>query len=177
MKGASSPRRRTWPPSSRDWPPPIRVRLADARYLLFSPQRTQRDVDKTVKVGRNVRTFVVGLFPRGSIQLAAPVRQFLKASFSICVHPRHLWINPLERHLRSLDVHHRLGKAKLLDRLADLSPRHRAVEIVPDQPAAGRERVVRFAAVVLTCSKSCLPSMNPGISAVWFTSPVMVSGS
>ena len=56
---------------------------------------------------------------------------------------------PQERHLRPLDVHHRLGEAHRLDRLAHLDPRHRAVEIVPDQPAAGRERVVRLAAVVL----------------------------
>ena len=53
-----------------------------------------------------------------------------------------------KRHLRPLDMHHRLGEPHPLDRLAHLDPRHRAVEIMPDQPAAGRQGSVGLAAIV-----------------------------
>jgi len=53
-----------------------------------------------------------------------------------------------EGDLGSLDVHHRLGEAQPLDRLPHPDPGHRAVEVMPDQPAAGRQGLVRLEAVV-----------------------------
>jgi len=45
-------------------------------------------------------------------------------------------------------MHNLLRKPDLLDGLAHAHPRDRAVEVMPDQPPARRERVIRFAAVV-----------------------------
>ena len=53
-----------------------------------------------------------------------------------------------KRHLRTLDMHHRLREPRPLDRLAHLDPRHRAVEIMPDQPAARRQGLIDLAAIV-----------------------------
>jgi hypothetical protein len=45
-------------------------------------------------------------------------------------------------------MHDRLGKADLPDAFSHLHPRHWAIEIMPHQPPAGHEHVIRFAAIV-----------------------------